>query len=89
MSLEMPKVPTISPVVVAQRHLGSQRPGFAAVLGDFPFDLSDHRETGAHDFLLVLESRPGVFLGKQIKVGLADDVRLPQRGTFRLTARLH
>ena len=45
---------------VAQRHLGGQRPGLAAVFGEFAFDFADHGSAGAHDFLLVLEGAGGI-----------------------------
>jgi hypothetical protein len=58
--------------LVAQRHLAGEDPHDFALLPDFAFDFADDGFTGADDFLLVLEGRPGVFLGVEIEIGFAD-----------------
>jgi hypothetical protein len=58
------------------------------ILGYLLFHFADQGRTRAYNFLLVLERGPGMFLGKQIKVGLADEPRRAAREslTLRLAA---
>ncbi len=57
---------------VAQGHLGGGNPAHAAVEVDPFFLLADDGPAGAQDLLFVLMGRPGMFLGEEIEVRLAD-----------------
>ena len=72
MSREMPKVPTTRPSSSQQRHLGGHDPGRVPVGPRLLLLLVDHGLAGAEDLLLVRQRLPGMLLGEEVPVALAD-----------------
>src|SRR6185312_3754014 len=59
-------------VLVAEGHLGRGDPAQAAVEPYLLLFFAYQRPARAHDLLFILVSRPGMFLGEEVEIRLAD-----------------